>query len=68
MFEVLERSEVEKQQTGHYFTIGHLAGAISALFAATGQFFEVFELLSKFFAKIVGNTENFGNFVVGKHS
>jgi hypothetical protein len=65
MFKVFESAKVKEQQNSHNFTVGHLTGTITVLFAVLWQNFEFFDFLSKFFAEIVCNTINCGNFVLG---
>jgi hypothetical protein len=57
MLEIFEVPEVIHYQNGDNLAVGHLAGAITAALAVTGQFFEVFDFFAEFFAKFVCKTE-----------
>ena len=67
MLEVAVGIEVEAYQNRDDLRIGHHAFS-AAFWGARGDRKGVFRhLYFKFFAKIVGNTENFSNFTLGNH-
>jgi hypothetical protein len=68
MLEIMECAEVKKQQNSDDLAFRHLQGSVSMPFAITGLDLEIFEFFVEFLAEIVHNTENFGNFVWGKHA
>ena len=67
MLEIAVGIEMETDQDRYDFRIGH--HTLPAAFRCLGRRREgVFRHLHfKFFAKIVGNTENFSNFTLGNH-
>jgi hypothetical protein len=67
VLEICKTSEVETGQNGYYLAIVHLAGTVSTLPAVSGTNLVFFDFLCIFFTKIVCHTENFSNFVRGKH-
>jgi hypothetical protein len=67
MLEITERVEVEVDENGHHFRIAHETFSM-AVFTSIRCFERFFLYLSViFFAKIIDNTENFSNFVLGYH-
>ena len=67
MLEVAVGVEVEADQNSDDLRVGH--HALSSAFRSLGRIRKrVFRHLHfKFFAKIIGNTENFSNFTLGYH-
>ena len=67
MFEVAVGVEVEADQNRDDLRIGH--HPLSAAFGSIGSRCKgVFRHLDfKFFAEIIGDTENFSNFILGNH-
>ena len=67
MLEVAVGVEVETDQDRHDLRIGH--HALSAAFRGIRRRGNGVprHLYFKFFAKIIGNTENFSNFTLGNH-
>ena len=67
MLEVAVSIEVETDQNRHDLRVGH--HALPAAFRSLRRSLQdVFRHLDfKFFAKIIGNTENFSNFTLGNH-
>jgi hypothetical protein len=55
MFEIVERSKMEKHQNGNDFALRHFIGAISAPFALFVQFLAFLQFFCKFFAEIICN-------------
>ena len=67
MLEITERIEVEVDENRHHFRIAHETFSM-AVFTSIRCFEGIFLYLSViFFAKIIDNTENFSNFVLGYH-
>jgi hypothetical protein len=67
MLEITERIEVEVDENRHHFRIAHETFSM-AVFTTIRCFERIFLYLSViFFAKIIDNTENFSNFVLGYH-
>src|SRR5574344_1849295 len=67
MLEITERVEVEVDENGHHFRIAHETFS-TAVFTSIRCFERIFLYLSViFFTKIIDNTENFSNFVLGYH-
>ena len=62
MLEVAVGVEVETDEDGHHLAVRHLPLALTMLLPV-GTERVLFDVLIKFFAKIVCNTENFINFV-----
>ena len=67
MFEIAVCVEMETDQDRDDLRVGH--HALSAPFWSVGRRRKgVFSHLDfKFFAEIIGNTENFSNFILGNH-
>src|SRR5574344_480153 len=67
MLEITERIEVEVDKNSHHFCIAHETFS-TAVFTPIRGFERIFLYLSViFFTKIINNTENFSNFVLGYH-
>src|SRR5574344_1627003 len=67
MLEITKRIEVEVDENRHHFRIAHETFSM-AVFTSIRRFERVFLYLCViFFAKIIDNTENFSNFVLGYH-
>src|SRR5574344_1258443 len=67
MLEITKRIEVEVDENRHHFRIAHETFSM-AVFTSIRCFERIFLYLSIiFFAKIIDNTENFSNFVLGYH-
>ncbi len=67
MFEIAERVEVKTNQYCDDFGIGHHPLSTSFWSVRRGVKDVFCHLHFKFFAKIIGNTENFSNFTFGYH-
>jgi hypothetical protein len=66
VFEVSVGVEMEADEDGHDLTVAHLPLASAMLLSIQGKR-QIFNLMVKFLAKIVCNTENFTNFVGTYH-
>src|SRR5574344_251092 len=67
MLEITERIEVEVDKNSHHFCIAHETFS-TAVFTPIRDFERIFLYLSViFFTKIIDNTENVSNFVLGYH-
>ena len=66
-FEVTISSEMEKKKNSHYFTIRQRSFSITTLLSISDRKKIFLQFKIKILIKLINNTENFRNFILGNH-
>jgi hypothetical protein len=66
--DVPDIKKVKKHPYRDDFTVRYLKGTTPVSFAFVFLYLEIFQFEREFFAEIVHDTDNSGNFVCGKHT
>lgn len=67
VFEVTISSEKEKKKNSHYFTIRQRSFSITMLLSISDRKKIFLQFKIKILIKLINNTENFRNFILGNH-
>ena len=67
VFEVTISPEMEKKRNSHYFTIRQRSFSITMLPSISDRKKNFLQLKIKILIKLINNTENFRNFILGNH-
>ena len=67
VFEVTISPEMEKKKNSHYFTIRQRSFSITMLLSISDRKKIFLQFKIKILIKLINNTENFRNFILGNH-